>query len=171
MIFEHQLKNMAGHLIIKKIEEALINLKRKEETLKLELEQLANNTSNIHQKLTMPIKYDTIDNPSQEGNMADYDSVPKFVPNSNFELTWHNLVLASEARLSQEGFKQILSYKLFGEAAEYFDLYRNRSIEQLVTILTNRFGTRKSPELFLAEIEDFQRPKGQSLNMALEKLK
>ena len=63
-IFQHQLKNMVGHPINKEIEEALEDLKRKEETLDLELKQLANKTSNIHQKLTMPTKYGTIDNPS-----------------------------------------------------------------------------------------------------------
>ena len=68
---------------------------------------------------------------------------------------------AAGKRLSQEGFKQILGCKLFGEAAEYCNLYKNRSLEQLVTILINRFGTHKSSELFLKEIEDFQRPKGQ----------
>ena len=30
----------------------------------------------------MPTKYGTLDNLSQEGHMADYDSVPKFIPNS-----------------------------------------------------------------------------------------
>ena len=47
---------MVGHPINKEIEEALEDLKRKEETLELELKQLANRTSNIHQKVTMPTK-------------------------------------------------------------------------------------------------------------------
>ena len=59
-IFQHQLKNMVGNPINKEIEEALEDLKRKEETLELELKQLANKTSNIHQKLTMPTKYETM---------------------------------------------------------------------------------------------------------------
>ena len=60
MIFQHQLKIMEGHPIIKEIKEALKDLKRKEEKMELELQQLSNKTSNIHQKLTMPTKYGTI---------------------------------------------------------------------------------------------------------------
>ena len=60
LIFQHQLKNIKGHPIIKEIEEVLKDLKRKEEKLELELKQLANKTSNMHQKLTMPTKYGTI---------------------------------------------------------------------------------------------------------------
>ena len=44
LIFQHQLKNIEGHPIIKEIEEALKDLKRKEEKLELELKQLAHKT-------------------------------------------------------------------------------------------------------------------------------
>ena len=86
-------------------------------------------------------------------------------------MTWHNLVRAAGSRLSQEGYKQILGCKLFGDSASYFNLYKDRPLEQLVTILANRFCSDKSTDQYLQEIEDFQRPTGQSLTKTLECLK
>ena len=159
---------------INEIKEAVKNLKQKEKDLESELNSLANKKSNIHNKLPMPAKYGTIDNPSQEGHMPDYDSVPKFIPNSpnsRFEVTWHNLIRAAGSRLSQEGYKQILGCKLFVDSASYFNLYKDRPLEQLVTILANRFCSDKSTDQYLQEIESFQRPPGQSLTKTLECLK
>ena len=71
----------------------------------------------------MPQKFGTIDNLS-DLHMNDYDSVPKFYPgsaNSRFDLTWQNLIRAAGSKLSQEGYKQILGCKLFGESANYFN--------------------------------------------------
>ena len=173
-IFQYNLKGQK-HSINKEIKEALKDLAQKQNKLENELQTLAKKSNNIHHRLSMPTTFGLMDNPSQEGHMTDYDSVPKFIPNSpkfdNFELTWHNLVRAAGNRLSEEGFKQVLGCKLFGDAAEYFNLYKEKPLDQLITILTNRFGSHKPTELYLQEIEDFKRTTGQSLTQTLEHLK
>ena len=106
--------------------------------------------------------------------MTEYDSVPRFYPsspNSRFELTWQNLCRAAGSKLSQDGYKQILGCKLYGDSALYFNLYKDRPLDQLVTILANRFCSDKSSEQYLQEIENYKRPKCQSLNQTIEELK
>ena len=118
----------------------------------------------------MPTNFGLKNNPS----MSDYDSVPKFVPNksnSGFEITWHNLVSAAGSSLSEEGYKQILGCKLFGDSASYYNLYKDRPLKQLVTILANRFCSDKSSDQYIQDIENFKRPDGQSLVQTLECLK
>ena len=155
---------------IQEIKEAVEQLKKKEETLEQELNILASKHTDLCKQLPMPTNFGLKNNPS----MSDYESVPKFVPNKNnssFEITWHNLVSAAGSSLSEDGYKQILGCKLFGDSASYYNLYKDRPLKQLVTILANRFCSDKSSDQYIQDIENFKRPDGQSLVQTLECLK
>ena len=159
---------------ITEIKEAINTLKSKEVRLGQDLHMLAYKKSNIHHTLPMPSKYGKIDNPSEEGHMRDYDSVPKFVPNnpnSRFQLTWNNLTRAAGAKLSEDGYKQIVGCKLYGESASYFNLYKDRPLEELINILANRFCIDKPADQYIRDIEDYRRPKGQSILQTFAEIK
>ena len=68
-----------------------------------------------------------------------------FIP--NLQMTWNNLITAAGKNLSQEGYKQVLGCKLFGESALYYNLYKQLPLAELVEKLNNQYTLDKTSNI------------------------
>ena len=156
---------------IKEIEEEMKLLKKKNDELEQQIIEIANKSSDIHEKLQMPILFGKEDCPQ---NMKDYDSVPRFYPespNSSFQLTWNNLIRAAGTNLSQEGYKQVLGCKLFKKSSLYYNLYKQLPLPELVEKLNNRYRLDKTSDVYEREVQNYKKSLDKNLTQTFEELK
>ena len=148
------------------------HLKRLETKLEDDMKRISNERAGVYPTYTLPERFGDVD------ILISHDIgrvVPQFNPKkegSKVKLTLNMLnSLVRTENISKDCYKNLLLQACKGEAQDFIVDFSDQPLEDIVTLLIHRYEPQRTTQDNEEDLENFTRKKGETLLMAITKLK